>query len=265
MVEMKTMSYFKVLFAVLSFLPLALIKAEAEIAEVAEIKIETAEVVYHSTPSAKVQGYLAFPALQNSYPAVVLIHEWWGLNDDIRAKARQFASEGYVALAVDLYDGEYGSTPAQARQLAGRVRGNMEGAFANLRAAFSYLREHPRVQADKLASVGWCFGGGWSYQIAKNNLGAKASVIYYGRFNPADDLDKMRASILGHFGEEDRSIKVSDVKQFQVKLKTLVGDHQVFIYPNAGHGFANPDNPSYNREAASLAYKRTLDFLNQNL
>lgn len=224
-------------------------------------EVVATEVAYHSNT----KGYLVLPASQGSYPAVILIHEWWGLNDEIRAKAREFANEGYAALAVDLYDGEYGGTAAEARQLAGRVRGNTDAAFANLRDAFAYLRKHPHVKADRLASVGWCFGGGWSYQIAKNNLGAKASVIYYGRFNPADDLDKMRASIMGHFGEEDRSIKVSDIKQFQAKLTTLSGDHQIFIYPNAGHGFANPDNPSYNQEAAATAYKRTLEFLNEHL
>ena len=113
--------------------------------------------------------------------------------------------------------------------------------------------------------MGWCFGGGWSYQIAKNNLGAKASVIYYGRFNPDDDLAQMRATILGHFGKKDRSIKVDDVEVFQARLDTLSGAHQIFIYPNAGHGFANPDSSAYHRRSADAAYRRTLDFFEKNL
>ena len=225
--------------------------------------IETKEVDYFQG----VEGYLAIPDKESKkkYPAVLLIHEWWGLNDEIREKAKEFAEAGYVALAVDMYKGEVATKPAKARKLAGEVRQNMEEAFKNLKAGISYLKSTPEVNPDKIASVGWCFGGGWSYQIAKNNLGTKASVIYYGRFNPADDLEKMRASILGHFAEKDRGIKVDNVREFQVKLKTLSGEHEVYIYPNTGHGFSNPNNPVYDKKATQLAKKRTLDFLKKNL
>lgn len=121
------------------------------------------------------------------------------------------------------------------------------------------------MDADRLASIGWCFGGGWSYQIAKNNLGVKASIIYYGRFNPKDDLSKMRAVILGHFEAEDRSIKVGTVKEFQVTLKTLSGDHEIYIYENARHVFANEGGTRYNKETAELAWRRPLRFLEKNL
>ncbi len=224
--------------------------------------VETAEVEYHDG----VTGYLALPDGSGSHPGVLLIHEWWGLNDDIREKAREFAEAGYVALAVDMYRGRSTTDRSEARELAGSVRGDIPGAFANLRAGFGHLRGLGRVDADRLASVGWCFGGGWSYQIARNNLGAKASVIYYGRFNPDDDLAQMRAVILGHFGETDRAIKVDDVKVFQARLKTLSGDHEIFIYPNAGHAFANPRNEqAYEPEAARAAWERTLSFLKRHL
>ena len=101
--------------------------------------------------------------------------------------------------------------------------------------------------------------------MAKNDLGVKASVIYYGRFNPKDDLSKMRATIIGHFGEKDRGIKVDNVRAFQAKLKTLKGDHEIFIYPNAGHAFANAGGKRYNKEAADAAWKRTTEFLKQQL
>ena len=101
--------------------------------------------------------------------------------------------------------------------------------------AVSWLRERPdTVVPDRIASVGWCFGGGWSYRMAKNDLGTKCSVIYYGRFNPADDLAKMRATILGHFGETDRGIRVDSVREFQARLKTHNGDHEIYIYKGAG-------------------------------
>ena len=211
-----------------------------------------------------VSGYLALPENKNA-PVLILIHEWWGLNEDIRAKAREFAAAGYAALAVDLYGGKSAAAPDEARKLAGAVRKNPEAAFANLRAAAQYLRALPEADGARLGSVGWCFGGGWSYQIAKNGLGAKASVIYYGRFNPADDLSKMRAAIIGHFGEKDAAIKLDDVRQFQANLKTHSGAHEVFIYPNAGHGFANPDNSSHDAAAAKAAFERTLNFLEKHL
>lgn len=219
------------------------------------------EVAYFGDTS----GYLALPETAEAAPALILIHEWWGLNDDIRAKAREFAAAGYVALAVDLYGGQSAESPDAARKLAGAVRKNSAAAFANLRAAADYLRALPQADGARLGSVGWCFGGGWSYEIAKNDLGAKASVIYYGRFNPADDLSQMRATILGHFGEKDTAIRADDVREFQARLQTHSGDHEIFIYPHAGHGFANPNNPSHHPESAETARLRTLDFLRHNL
>lgn len=225
--------------------------------------VETKTADYYK----KVKGYLAMPEIvkNKQYPTILLVHEWWGLNEDIKEKARAFAKEGYIAFAVDLYNGEVAKKPDKARKLAGEVRNNMEDAFENLKSAFVFLRSLPEVDEKRLASVGWCFGGGWSYQIAKNNLGTKASIIYYGRFNPADDLKKMRANILGHFAEKDRGIKVDNVREFQAKLKTLSGDHEIYIYPNTGHGFANPDNSVYDKQASELANKRTLEFLKKYL
>ena len=227
--------------------------------------VETREVVYRDGGAP---GYLALPQGGAAAPGVILIHEWWGLNDDIRARAREFAAAGYAALAVDMYDGESATTAQGARTLAGRARKDMEGSFANLRAAFDYMRTLPRVDGARLASVGWCFGGGWSYQIARNNFGARASVIYYGRFNPADDLAQMRSKIIGHFAEKDRVIKVDDVRQFQARLKTASGDHEIYIYPNTGHGFANNVSgygKRYNAQAAATAHERTLAFLKEHL
>lgn len=229
------------------------------------LAIDKSTPVYYSTEGKKVSGYLAKPSTSGKHPAVILIHEWWGLNDDLKAKADAFAEAGYIALAVDLYAGKSATKPEGARVLAGKVRDNMKEAFNNLNAAFSFLKSQSSVDKNRLGSVGWCFGGGWSYQIAKNNLGAKVSVIYYGRFNPADDLAKMRANILGHFAEKDRGIKVDNVKEFQAKLKTLSGDHEIYIYPNTGHGFANPNNSIHDKKATDLANQRTIKFLKEYL
>ena len=233
--------------------------------ETSGMKIVAMDVAYDEGNS-QVKGYLARPDDNKAHPGLILIHEWWGLNENIKENARRFAKLGYVALAVDLYDGNSAKTPQEARKLAGNVRNNMQGAFRNLNQAVNYLKQNDKwVMADNLASIGWCFGGGWSYQMAKNNLGVKASVIYYGRFNPKDDLQKMRAIIIGHFGENDRGIKVDNVREFQATLKTHNGNHEVYIYPNAGHAFANEGGSRYNKEAADLAWQRTTDFLKRYL
>lgn len=205
-------------------------------------------------------GYLALPDGEGPHPALILIHEWWGLNGNIRWYAEEFARQGYVALAVDLY-GESTEDTGRARELATGVRSNLEPAFANLRAAVDYLRSRPEVDAKRLASVGWCFGGGWSYQMARNNLGVKASVMYYGMFAPDDDLAQMKAHIIGHFGEDDRGIPVDDVRAFRARLATLSGEHQIFIYPNEGHGFAR----ELETESARTAWERTMAFLREQL
>ena len=211
------------------------------------------------------QGYLAKPNDNEKHPGLILIHEWWGLNDQIMKTADRFAEEGYVALAVDLYSGKVTTKSSKAGELASSVRNDMPAAFENLQAAVDYLNSHPNVEENKLASVGWCFGGGWSYEMAKNDLGIDGSVIYYGQFNPEDDLSIMRANILGHFGEDDATILVDDVIAFEAKLQTLEGEHQIFIYPNSGHAFGNEESSSYNMESADLAWSRTLEFLDREI
>lgn len=232
------------------------------------LKIVTEQVLYHKKDKM-IKGFLARPADTQRHPALILIHEWWGLNENIRDNAKEFAKRGYVALAVDLYHGKAVTTVPEALQLVGEVKNNMDAAFANLKQAVAFLKgQSSMVFPERIASVGWCFGGGWSYRMAKNNLGVKASVIYYGIFNPADDLSKMRATIIGHFADKDRLIRIDTVNEFQAKLKTLSGDHEVYIYPNTEHGFANPKGPAgqtYNKEAAELAWQRTLVFLKKYL
>lgn len=232
-----------------------------------QTQVSGKEVTYFGSGEQAVSGYLAEPADSGSHPAIILIHEWWGLNDDIRAKARSFADLGYVALAVDLYHGASTTDPQEARQLVMKVQGDLPGAFENLRAALQFLKEDSLVDPDRIASIGWCFGGGWSYQMAVNNLGVKASVIYYGQFNPEDDFQKMRAEIIGHFADNDRSIAVDNVKEFQARLKTANGEHEIYIYPNTTHGFASRPgvNPQYSEAAAKLAWERTIAFLKKHL
>lgn len=233
-------------------------KPKSETPVIGSITTET--VSYYGN----VNGYLAYPSDPGTYPGIILIHEWWGLNDDIRLLAEDFAKEGYVALAVDMYNGESTTERERAQELSSSVRNNVEDAFENLGAAVSYLKGLPYVDSTRLASIGWCFGGGWAYQMAVNGLDIDASVMYYGQFDPEDDFEMMKTHILGHFGENDTSITIDRVNEFQAALATTNGMHEVYIYPNVGHGFANErggDNVAYSKEAADLAWERTTSFL----
>lgn len=238
--------------------------ADSENAEAMSGDVAEEEVVYHNDTL----GHVYAPSEGGPYPGVILIHEWWGVNDDIKQIAHRYAENGYVAFVVDLYDGTSTTNRETAGMLAGAVRENTEEAFANLEDAIRYLESREDVDQEKLASVGWCFGGGWAYQMAANDLGVAASVMYYGQFDPEADFEHMRASIIGHFGEEDMGIAVDDVREFQAALETANGTHEVYIYPNVGHGFANyrgGDNLAYSEEAAELAWQRTHDFLGRVL
>ena len=213
-----------------------------------------------------VYGHFAFPAdMVEPLPAIIIIHEWWGLNDNVRAMADRLAGEGYIVLAVDLYGGEVAESPAGARQLMLSVVENPDQASENIRKAYDFV--NTAAEAPKVGSLGWCFGGGWSLNTAMlfpDEL--DASVIYYGQVT--DDEDKLRAinvPILGLFGADDTGISVESVQQFEAALERLRKNYDIQIYPGAGHAFANPTGRNYNAEVAEDAWRRTLEFLGHNL
>jgi carboxymethylenebutenolidase len=194
---------------------------------------------------------------------VILIHEWWGLNDNIETMARRFAEQGYVALAVDLYGGEVADDPERARELTQSVE---EGpALDNLRQARRYLAEEQR--SPRVGVVGWCFGGAWSLQTALAEPDQlDAAVVYYGRLvTERDRLSELDTPLLGIFGGEDSSIPVDDVRRFESTLEELGKDAEIHLYEGAGHAFANPSGERYVPEAAEDAWEKTLVFLAEHL
>ncbi|HEX6551100.1 MAG TPA: dienelactone hydrolase family protein [Gammaproteobacteria bacterium] len=236
----------------------------------AEIKpaqaVSGREVVYATVNGKSVHGYLVQPAhAKGSLPGVIVIHEWWGLNDNIRHMADQLAGEGYTALAVDLYGGKAATTPAAAEALMKQVFADPDQAKNNLQQAYQYLRSE--TKSPRIGVIGWCFGGGWSLQTALM-LPDKiaATVMYYGR--PVDDvaaLSKLKMPLIGFFGEEDHGITVSDVRAFQQALKQAGVNAEIHEYPHAGHAFANPSGKNYQPQAARDAWRRTLAFLAKHL
>lgn len=223
--------------------------------------IETEEVNYFGSS----KGFLAKPAKEGVYPAVVMIHEWWGLNDNIKEMARSLAAEGYVVLAVDLYNGKIGKNSTEAGQLAGAVRSNPAGAIQNMKAAVQYLKNIDNVDDNKIASMGWCFGGAMSLQLALNEKLA-ATVIYYGNLETnATKLSVIKWPVLGIFGSKDTSIPVESVKKFEAALNEVGIENEIHIYEGVGHAFANPSGMNYAPEQTKDAWEKTLRFLEKNL
>jgi carboxymethylenebutenolidase len=227
--------------------------------------VDAQEVTYGEVGGKPVRGYLAKPKnAKSNLPGLIVIHEWWGLNDNIRAMTRRLAGEGYQALAVDLYGGSVADTPDAAMKLMNASMQNRAAGAENIKHASSYLE---RNGAAKLGVIGWCFGGGWSLGTAML-LPDKidATVIYYGHLetDPAE-LAKIKSPILGFFGARDDSIPVASVQQFQSALAKLNKPIEVKIYDDAGHAFANASGGNYRPEAAKDAWKRTTTFLAKNL
>ncbi|MDO8510633.1 MAG: dienelactone hydrolase family protein [Nanoarchaeota archaeon] len=212
--------------------------------------------------SNKVQGFLAKPKEAGNYPGVIMIHEWWGLNDNIKEMAKILAKEGYVVFAIDLY-GEVAADAARAGELSAKVRDHPDEAVQKMKDAVAYLKEQQQVE--KIASLGWCFGGQQSLQLALNEE-LDATVIYYGRLT--DDKEQLKNigwPVLGIFGEEDTSIPVSSVKDFETALNQLGIKNEIYIYPGVGHAFANPSGANYAEEETVDAWEKTVVFLNENL
>jgi len=223
-------------------------------------------LAYAEVDDELVYGHFAFPAdMVEPLPAIIVIHEWWGLNDNVRAMADRLAGEGYIVFAVDLFGGKVAESPEVARQLMLAVVENPEQASENIRKAYDFV--NTTAGAPRIGSVGWCFGGGWSLNTAMlfpNDL--DAAVIFYGQVT--DDEERLReinVPILGLFGADDTGISVESVQLFEAALERLRKNYEIQIYPRAGHAFANPTGQNYNAEVAEDAWKRTLEFLGHNL
>ncbi|HZL66159.1 MAG TPA: dienelactone hydrolase family protein [Candidatus Limnocylindrales bacterium] len=225
---------------------------------------ESRNVSYKSGDET-VNAVMYTPQGKGPFPALVVIHEWWGLNDWVKEQASKLADQGYVTLAIDLYRGKVATTPDEAHEI---MRGVPEDrANRDLLAASSYLRSQKNVDAKRVGSIGWCMGGGYSLNLALNDPKLKAAVINYGHL-AADDatLKKINAAILGIFGGQDRGIPVADVNKFEAQLKALGKTVEIHIFPDAGHAFENPDNKQgYRADDAAQAWKLTVDFLAKNL
>ncbi len=245
----------------------AMIVAFGLIAAALAVRAQTPKTQTVEFPSGKetVGGFLAVPEKPGTYPGLVVIHEWWGLNDWVKEETEKLADQGYVALAVDLYRGKSATDPGEAHEL---MRGlPQDRAIRDMEAAFEYLATRKDVKPGRIGSIGWCMGGGLSLQLAIHQPRLAACVVNYGSL-PTDpnDLQQIIAPILGNFGADDKGITPADVQAFEKTMRGLNRRIDVKIYPGAGHAFENPNNTTgYRPEAAADAWKRTLAFLHNAL
>ncbi|WP_017302838.1 dienelactone hydrolase family protein [Spirulina subsalsa] len=237
------------------------------VAQAPRMPIQSEMVTYGTVEEKPLMGYLAAPTdYSEDLPAIIVIHEWWGLNDNIKMMSDRLAGEGYRVLAVDLYGGETADNPEAALQLVTNANNNPEQLLDNLALAYHYLKtEH---NAPKVASLGWCFGGRWSLNtglLLPDQL--DAVVIYYGGGMETDPerLKTLEMPILGIFGELDQNPSVETVREFEATLQALGKTAEIHIYKGADHAFANPSGTRYNAKAAADAWEKTIDFLNRFL
>jgi carboxymethylenebutenolidase len=219
------------------------------------------EMVKFKSGADEGSGLLVTPAGQGPSPAVVVIQEWWGLNDWVKDQARALAKEGYVALAVDLYRGKLATNQEDAHQLMMGMPDDR--AMSDLKGAFAYLAGRADVRKDRIGSVGWCMGGKYSLKLAVAEPTLAAAVVYYGAPpTTAADIAAIKAPILGNFGGADEGPHPDQVKAFEAALKAAGKSADIKLYPGAGHAFANVNNPwgGYREAAAKDAWARTTAF-----
>jgi carboxymethylenebutenolidase len=251
---MNRMKFFGIVLVVGGFAATALLAAAPK----------TQTVSFKSGDEA-VSGFLALPEGGGRHPGIVVIHEWWGLNDWVKEEAQKLAAQGYVALAVDLYRGKVASEPGMAHELSRGLP--QDRAVRDMKAAVDYLAARGDVDAKRIGSIGWCMGGGYSLQLAIHEPRLAACVVNYGAM-PTDssDIQKINAPVLGNFGALDKGIPPDAVRAFETAMKGAGKSIDVKIYDGAGHAFENPNNKDgYRLEAAADAWSRITDFYAKTL
>lgn len=220
----------------------------------AEAKVKTSDITFKSGDE-EVKGFLAEPEGKGPFPAIVVIQEWWGLTDWIKENAKRMAAQGYVALAPDLYRGKVAEKAAEAREL---IQGlPPDRALRDLKGAVDALAAKDNVNKERLGSIGWCMGGGYSLQLALKDKRIIACAMCYGRVVTDEEMLKpLNATILGIFGEEDKGIPPSAVEKFEAALKNAGKKIEAIKEFKAGHGFMRPgNNPAYREAEAKQAWK----------
>ena len=211
-----------------------------------------------------VNAYVAYPAIKGKAPAVIVVHEEWGLNAQIRLVARRLAAEGYIAIVPDLHHGRVTDDPGEAQALARSLK--PDAALVDLDATMAWLTAQPRVQPGRVAVVGFGMGGTLALEYGIHEPGVRAVVMFYGApITDAGRLPPLKAPVLAHFGQLDDGISEDQVNQFRLAMNTAGRAAEVHLYPGAGHAFMNDTGSSFQAESARRAWARTLAFLQKQV
>lgn len=220
-------------------------------------------VIWQNVSSWKLLWYYSQPQIKGNYPWIIIIHEWWWLNDQIKYMADLLANDWYKVFAIDLYSGEVATTQEKAMELSAKVRDNSTGAIEKLWLAYDYLKNTQKVP--RIASLWWCF---WWWQSLNLSLSKKldATVIYYWNLiTEPDKLKNISWPVLWIFWENDTTISVDSVNKFRDALDKLWVKREIHIYSWVGHAFANPTWNNYGKSQTKNAWKKTVEFLKNNL
>ena len=236
------------------------------------------EPVTYTAGDLTLNGYLAYDdSITTKRPGILVVHEWWGHNEYARKRARMLAELGYTALAVDMYgDGKQADHPGDASKFAGEVRGNLPAAKQRFAAAMHVLQKHPSVDPEKIAAIGYCFGGGLVLQMARQGLDLDAVVSFHGSL--ATDTPAIpgtvKARILVCDGAQDKLVTPQQIQSFHREMKAAKVYYKFISYPDAKHSFTNPDADAYaekfniplayNEKADKRSWQYMQDFLKES-
>lgn len=215
----------------------------------------TSETLTFRANGGTADGYLARPTSGGPHPGVVVIQEWWGLNDNIKDIANRIAAEGYVALAPDLYHGQVAEEPDLAQKLMMALV--QEQAVKDMNGAVAALQHRDDVIAGRIGVTGFCMGGGLALLLAMKNPEVTACAPFYGvPMGDLDDCKNIRGRVLGIYAGKDQFVNADFVQKVDGALKGAGVDHEIVVYPDADHGFFNDTSPAYDAEAAADSWEK---------
>lgn len=221
------------------------------------------ETVKYVSDSVTMQGFLAYDeSIKTKRPIVIIIPEWWGLNDYAKSRARQLADLGYLAFAMDMYgNGETADNPTRAGELAGPFYKNPGMAKAHFDAALNEMKKHELADVSKIAAIGYCFGGGMVLNIARLGEDLKGAVSFHGSLmGVSADKNTLKADILVLHGEADQFVKAEEVASFRHELDSIGAKYTFVGYPNATHAFTNPNATAMGEKfSMPIAYNAEAD------
>jgi len=222
------------------------------------------EMITLQAGGEKIGGYLARPTIHGHRPGVVVVHEWWGLNTQIKGMADRLAELGFLVVVPDLYGGRVADEPGLAHELARGL--NEDRAVTIIKGAIDYVKHYDKAKDRNVGTLGFCMGGGYALQAALRGADVRATVMFYGSVQTTREaVMPLRGPLLGIFGAQDRGIPVAEVRKFEAALREAHKKSLIVIYRGVGHAFMNETGPGYDKATADTAWARATKFLTEAL